>query len=63
MYVYSVLAGTNILCRFCAHNFGDTSSLEMWNMFCSTVENLFDEPANLELFSPNAYIHLLYAVG
>lgn len=31
-------------------------------MFSSTIENLFDEPANLELFPPNAYIHLLYAV-
>ena len=31
-------------------------------MFCSTIENLFDEPANLEIFPPNAYIHLLYAV-
>ena len=48
--------------RFCSQNFGDTSSLEMWNMFCSTIENLFDEPANLEIFPPNAYIHLLYAV-
>ena len=36
--------------------------MEMWIMFSSTIENLFDEPANLELFPPNAYIHLLYAV-
>lgn len=32
-------------------------------MFSSTMENLFDEPANLEVFPPNAYIHLLYTVS
>ena len=49
--------------RFCPQNFGDTSSMEMWSMFCSTIENLFDEPANLEIFPPNAYIHLLCSVS
>ena len=32
-------------------------------MFCSTIESLFDEPANVEIFPPNAYIHLLYSVS
>jgi hypothetical protein len=51
-----------LISRFCSQNFGDTSSLEMWNMFCSTIENLFDEPTNVEIFPPNANIHLLYSV-
>ena len=31
-------------------------------MFSSTTESLFDELANLELFPPNAYIHLPYDI-
>ena len=31
-------------------------------MFSFTIESLFDEPADLELFPPNAYIYLLYDI-
>lgn len=52
-----------IVARFCKVNFGDISAVELWHLFSSTIEGLFEEEAHLEVFSPNEYIALLYTVS
>lgn len=49
--------------RYCKVNFGDISAVELWHLFSTTIEGLFDEEANLELFTPNEYLTLLFTVN
>jgi len=42
--------------------FGDVSAVELWHLFSSIVEGLFEPDENLEIFPPNEYITLLFTV-
>ena len=48
--------------RYCNVNFGDVSAVELWLLFSSTVEGLFEPDENLEIFAPNEYVTLLFTV-
>ena len=59
--------GRKMICfccsRYCKVNFGDVSAVELWHLFSSTVEGLFDNDSNLEIFGANEYITLLFTVS
>ena len=50
--------------RFCPSNdFGEISADDLWTLFSSTIEGLFDVEANLEIFEPKDYVTLLFSVS
>ena len=49
-------------CRYCNVKFGDVSAVELWHLFSSIVEGLFEPDENLAIFTPNDYITLLFTV-
>ena len=50
--------------RFCpSYDFGDVSANDLWTLFSSTIEGLFDVEANLEIFEPKDYVSLLFSVS
>jgi hypothetical protein len=50
--------------RFCpSYNFGDVSANDLWTLFSSTIEGLFDVEANLDIFEPKDYVTLLFSVS
>ena len=52
------------LVRFCPLNdFGEISADDLWTLFSSTIEGLFDVEANLEIFEPKDYVTLLFSVS
>ena len=51
------------LFRYCKVTFGDVSAVELWHLFSSTVEGLFDHDNNLEIFNSNEYITLYFTVS
>ena len=50
--------------RFCpSYDFGDISANDLWTLFSTTIEGLFDVEANLEIFEPKDYVTLLFSVS
>lgn len=52
-----------LFCRFVSFNLGSISAEEMWQYFGTIINGLFDEQDNNELFPPNEYLQLFFAVS
>lgn len=50
--------------RFCPSNdFSEISADDLWTLFSSTIEGLFDVEANMEIFEAKDYVSLLFSVS
>lgn len=63
LVTFTYLSPPLFLLRYCKVNLGDISAVELWHLFSSTIEGLFDNDTNLEVFSPNEYLTLLFTVS
>jgi len=53
---------SSTIAKFVSFNLGSISAEEMWQYFGTIINGLFDEQDNNELFPPNEYLQLFFAV-